>query len=298
MCEYKKYKEEPTIFNEKEYTSTGLYVDTLVSAVTGCDSIITLALKVNEAIYITKAMNICFGESYQFGSQTITSSGSYIEEFVSVDGCDSVVTLEATVLPDYSKSINAIIRDGDKYNDNGFNGISRQGTYTLPLKSVDGCDSTITLNLLVLKSDTTYVEKEITVHDLPYEYEGLYYGENTTPGTYVDTIYVTIEGIDYVIIHTLIVRLSDMVDNVIVQKLIMVPNPLKANQTLYIINDFTIEEKASLYVEMFDARGQRVLFNEPGSYPISIDYLNQSGIYIVRIVTGTGRVYMGKILFE
>ncbi|MBQ8721298.1 MAG: T9SS type A sorting domain-containing protein [Paludibacteraceae bacterium] len=286
------------VFNGKEYTSTGLYVDTLVSAVTGCDSIITLALKVNEAIYITKAMNICFGESYQFGSQTITSSGSYIEEFVSVDGCDSIVTLEATVLPDYRRTIRAAIKEGEKYNDNGFNGISRQGTYTLPLKSVDGCDSTITLNLLVLKSDTAYVKNEITTEDLPFEYESLYYDENTLPGTYVDTIVVKLDNMEYVVIHTLIVNLSDAIDNVMIKDLVMVPNPLRANQTLYILNDFTIEERIGLYVEVFDAKGQRVLIDEPRNYPITIDYLDQSGIYVVRIITGTGTVYTGKILFE
>lgn len=293
ICSGQKY-----VFNGKEFTTTGVYLDTLVSVVTKCDSIVTLALKVNEAMYISEKVNICFGESYQFGNTTITKSGSYVEEFISVDGCDSIVTLEATVLPDYRKTINATIRDGEKYNENGFNGLSRQGTYTLSLKSVDGCDSTLTLNLVVLKSDTTYVEKEITTDELPYEYESLYYDENTKPGTYVDTIVVTRDSVEFVIIHTLVVTLADAIDNLMVQNLIMVPNPLKANQILYIVNDFTMEERIGLYVEVFDAKGQRVFADEPENYPIAIDYLNQSGIYVVRIVTGTGNIYTGKVLFE
>ena len=103
---------------------------------------------------------------------------------------------------------------------------------------------------------------------------------------------------EYVVIHTLIVNLSDAIDNVMIKDLVMVPNPLRANQTLYILNDFTIEERIGLYVEVFDAKGQRVLIDEPRNYPITIDYLDQSGIYVVRIITGTGTVYTGKILFE
>jgi hypothetical protein len=285
-------------FNGVQYESSGLYVDTLVSKVTGCDSIVSLALKVNDAIRVNQKMNICFGSSYLFGDTEITKSGSYTEEFESSKGCDSIVTLEATVLPDYRKTITATIKNGEKYNENGFNGLSREGTYTLPLKSVDGCDSTITLNLVVLKHDTTYVENEITTADLPYEYESLYFDENTAPGTYIDTISVTIDGVDYIIIHKLIITIADALDDVMSQNLVIVPNPLRANQTLYIINDFTAEERIGLFVEMFDISGRRVLFDEPRNYPIAVDYLNQSGIYVVRIVTGTGDVYTGKVLFE
>lgn len=285
-------------FNGVQYESSGLYVDTLISKVTGCDSIVSLALKVNDAIRVNQKMNICFGSSFLFGDTEITTSGSYTEEFESSKGCDSIVTLEAIVLPDYRRTITATIKDGEKYNENGFNGLSREGTYTLPLKSVDGCDSTLTLNLVVLKSDTTYVEKEITTDELPYEYESLYFDENTAPGTYIDTISVTIDGVDYIIIHKLIITIADALDDVMSQNLVIVPNPLRANQTLYIINDFTAEERIGLFVEMFDISGRRVLFDEPRNYPIAVDYLNQSGIYVVRIVTGTGDVYTGKVLFE
>ena len=96
----------------------------------------------------------------------------------------------------------------------------------------------------------------------------------------------------------MVVTLADAIDNLMVQNLIMVPNPLKANQILYIVNDFAMEERIGLYVEVFDAKGQRVFADEPENYPIAIDYLNQSGIYVVRIVTGTGNIYTGKVLFE
>jgi hypothetical protein len=96
----------------------------------------------------------------------------------------------------------------------------------------------------------------------------------------------------------LIVQVSDALDNVEMQSLVLAPNPLKANQILYIFNEFTVEERNGLVVELFDILGQCVYAVEPDTYPIAINHLNQTGIYLVRITTGMGTVYQGKILFE
>lgn len=293
ICLGQKY-----VLNGKEYRETGIYIDTLISTVTYCDSIVTLALIVNDAIRENENVNICFGDSLVFGSQVIVKSGVYEEKFTSVNGCDSIVSLTATVLPDLRQTINATIKDGEKYNENGFNGLYRQGTYTLRLTSQDGCDSTITLNLVVITTDTTYVEFEITTEDLPYEYYDVFYDENTQPGTYIDTILISQDSIDYVIIHTLTITLVDDIDNVVIEALSIVPNPLKVNQILYINNEFTVEERNSLVVEVFDMLGQSVYIDKPMNYPIAIDGMSQSGLYVVRITTGTGSIYQGKILFE
>jgi hypothetical protein len=208
------------------------------------------------------------------------------------------VTLTATVLPEYDIIINDAIREGEKYAGDGFNGISRQGTYTLNLKSVDGCDSVVTLNLLVLKEETNYVEYEITTDDLPYSYYSINYDENTKPGTYTDTIIVTIDGVDYEVVHTLIVTMSTGVGIITVQDLVLAPNPVKASETLYVVNDFSLEERNGLRFELFNSMGQCVYVGEPNAYPIAIEGMSQTGIYILRIVTGTGSVYQGKVLFE
>ena len=290
-------KGQQFVWNGKVYTEAGLYPDTLVNQI-GCDSIVTLSLYVNDAIRVEESMNICYGASYIFGTKTITKSGVYTETFKSVDGCDSIVTLTATVLPEYNIIINDAIREGEKYAGEGFKGISRQGTYTLNLKSVDGCDSVVTLNLLVLKDETNYVEYEITTDDLPYSYYSINYDENTKPGTYTDTITVTVDGVDYVVVHTLIISLPSGLGAITVQDLVLAPNPVKASETLYVINDFSLEERNGLRFELFNSMGQCVYVGEPNAYPIAIEGMSQTGIYILRIVTGTGSVYQGKVLFE
>ena len=59
------------------------------------------------AVQLTESITeeICEGESYVFGSQTLTTSGVYEETFTSASGCDSVVTLTLSVLPELTESI-------------------------------------------------------------------------------------------------------------------------------------------------------------------------------------------------
>jgi hypothetical protein len=217
----------------------------LVSKVTGCDSIVTFVLTVKDAIRTEQYQNICFGATYQFGTQTIDKSGDYTEKFVTAAGCDSIVTLHATVLPDYRTTLNVTIFEGETYNENGFVGLSEAGTYTLPLKSkVGDCDSTITLNLKVI--DPTQVA----------------------------------------------------IGNVNTVDLTLVPNPVESGNTLFVNAEFTKEQTEGLLVEVFNAVGQRVYSDEPSIYPIEINTLTQRGVYLVRITTGNGNVYQGKVVVK
>ena len=269
-----------------------------LKSVDGCDSTVTLILKVLTDVSKQVSVNICFGDSYVFGSQTITESGEYVEVFKAADGGDSTVILTATVLPDLRQTISATICAGEVYNENGFSNLKETGVYTLPLKSVDGCDSTVTLNLTVLSGDTTYIEKSITTAELPYEYQTIRYDKSTLPGTYVDTIVVTTSGCEEVIVHTLIITSEVGVENTSSRDLIMVPNPVAVNGTLYINAEFTSEERNGLLVEVFNAIGQCVYSNRPTVYPIEVSGLAERGMYIVRIIAGDGKSYQGKIIVE
>ena len=203
---------EGEVYNEKGFvglTQPGSYKLPLKSKVGGCDSIVTLNLVVGNATDYQE-VNICFGDSYVFGKQTITESGQYIETFAE----DSIVLLNVTVLPDLRQTIDAYICKGEVYNENGFSGKTETGTYTLPLTSVDGCDSTITLNLTVVNGETIYVKDTITTSELPYEYMSLYYDMATAPGVYTETIEVVAENCKDVIVHTLVVELADAVENI------------------------------------------------------------------------------------
>lgn len=82
--------------NGNVYTQEGVYVDTLTAA-SGCDSILTTVLFILPPDKFNAQQTICQGETYQFGTQSLTTGGFYEELFQAVGGCDSLVTLLLTV---------------------------------------------------------------------------------------------------------------------------------------------------------------------------------------------------------
>ncbi|MEO1054090.1 MAG: right-handed parallel beta-helix repeat-containing protein [Bacteroidota bacterium] len=96
------------------------------------------------SIAATESLAVC--ESYEFGGLTLTASGQYFGEFVATNGCDSLVTLNLTILEATSGS-DDITAEGS-YNWNGII-YSESGTYQQTLTNQVGCDSLATLNLTI-----------------------------------------------------------------------------------------------------------------------------------------------------
>ncbi|HQU58339.1 MAG TPA: hypothetical protein PLU64_04065, partial [Saprospiraceae bacterium] len=89
---------ETITIGSSTYTTTGQYQDVLTSVVTGCDSIVNLALTVHPIPVTNLVQEICDGESFGVGSSTYMASGVYQDILSSVvTGCDSIVNLNLTV---------------------------------------------------------------------------------------------------------------------------------------------------------------------------------------------------------
>ena len=93
-------------------------------------------------------------------------------------------------------------------------------------------------------------------------------------------------------------ELADAIDNVNTVDLVMIPNPVAVNGTIYINAEFSAEERDGMRVEVFNAIGQCVYVDTPSIYPIEIGGLQERGMYIVRIVTGNGKCYSDKLIVE
>ncbi len=105
-----------------------------------------------EALYISGNTNtisttICSGETYTFGSQILTTSGTYTETYTTIGGCDSVVTLNLTVSPVVTNSLLVDICSGETYIF-GTQTLSDSGRY---IETFNGsnCDSIVSLALTV-----------------------------------------------------------------------------------------------------------------------------------------------------
>ncbi|MBK8564542.1 MAG: T9SS type A sorting domain-containing protein [Saprospiraceae bacterium] len=143
ICEGSSYE-----FQGLELGQPGTYVAQLTS-VDGCDSAIVLQLQTVTSFDIHLPITICEGESYPFDGQLLTTSGMYAATFESNGGCDSLVTLELTVLPRSFSSVSAGICPDDTLDFFGQK-LRLPGNYSYTLTAFNGCDSTISLYLFFL----------------------------------------------------------------------------------------------------------------------------------------------------
>ena len=102
-------------FNGKSYNKTGVYVDTLSSLVTGCDSITKLVLVVNEPIEVEVDAHGCAGQPYYFTPRypALTIEGTYMDTVKTVWGCDSVVTLHLSFYDTDTMRVDTLIKLSD-----------------------------------------------------------------------------------------------------------------------------------------------------------------------------------------
>ena len=90
---------ESYTWNGQTYATTGEYQQTFVAA-NGADSIVTLQLTVRPEVPATEEhVTVAYSETHTWNGVTYTESGSYSATLQDAFGCDSVVTLHLTVLP-------------------------------------------------------------------------------------------------------------------------------------------------------------------------------------------------------
>ncbi len=130
----------------QELTIPGEYIE-VFNSINGCDSTIFFTLNVIPKIVTTEAIDICEGEYYILGTQTLSQSGEYAETYQSINGCDSIVALRLTVNKSYNINEDIIISVDDNYL-----GWSEEGEYQRLLKTKTGCDSIVVTNLKVVET--------------------------------------------------------------------------------------------------------------------------------------------------
>lgn len=304
MCAGGKYE-----WNGNTYTTAGDYTDTVLSVGDGCDTVVTLHLTTIPAMEAERTHYLCEGESLTIDGRTFTSDGSWKEETVEErkaaveeDGCDSVITHTVIYAQKYDMVIEAAICDGETYNKNGFTAQAERDYHLTETSDLTGCDSLVTLNLLVINPGETEreVTRNITVGQLPYNFYGDEYDENTAPGQYTGEVTVTSESgaCSMTVKYTLNVGdIEPGTDNVTEPgELILTPNPVRVHETVMLHLDLTAAERDGLTVSVYGSTGALIERFAPDSEPIVIDGLDAAGVYMVRVTDGLGHVYQGKII--
>lgn len=87
--------------------------------------------------------------SFTLNSQTYTTSGIYTQQFTNIAGCDSVLTLNLTVLNPINFSQTVSLCSGESLTV-GSNTYNTSGVYTDTFTATNGCDSIVSTNLTVI----------------------------------------------------------------------------------------------------------------------------------------------------
>ena len=163
------------VWNGKTYTQSGMYIDTIPSAL-GCDSIVTLHLTINNTQYVEESIVAC--DSYTWNGETYTESGEYVYTTTATNGCDSIVTLHLTINNTQYAEESIIACDSYAWNGQTY---TESGEYVYNTTAANGCDSIVTLHLTI--NQTQYAEETIVACD-SYAWNGQTY---TQSGDYVYT---------------------------------------------------------------------------------------------------------------
>ena len=139
----------PYGWNNQSLTAAGTYT-TILQNINGCDSTVTLHLTVNPKASSSQNITICQNAlPYSWNNQSLTAAGNYTVTLTATSGCDSVATLHLTVKPVVTaEETITICRSSLPYNWNSHS-IHAAGVYTATLITAAGCDSIVTLHLIV-----------------------------------------------------------------------------------------------------------------------------------------------------
>lgn len=137
---------------------------------TGCQSTRTA---VNAQVYPTYAVDypVTACDSFVWNNETFKSTGNYERTLSSINGCDSVVTLQLTVNPSKHTHLDETVCDQFEWNGNIH---TESGELNGRFTTQAGCDSLVTINLTVLKSTVGEDHIYLCSNELPYNYNDLY----------------------------------------------------------------------------------------------------------------------------
>jgi N-acetylneuraminic acid mutarotase len=277
------------LFNGVNRNTTGTYLDTFANS-TGCDSVITLNLTVRPTSTRTIIASICSNEFYVFNGVNRNATGTYLDTFTNVTGCDSVVTLRLTVRATSTRTIIANICSNQVY---FFNGENRNttGIFLDTFTNSVGCDSVVTLNLTVRPTSARTIITSICSNEF-YLFNGV---NRNTAGVFLDT-FTNSAGCDSVVTLNLTVRLTSIgaINTSICSNEVYVFNGINRDTTGVFLDTFTnstgCDSVVTLHLTVLPRSVGTITTGvcEDGTYSFNGMNLGASGTYL-----DTFRNYVG-----
>ena len=193
--------------NGSTYTQGGTYLQELPSDV-GCTLELTVEVNELNTAYTELTAEICATEVYAFGDTLLTTAGTYRRVTSTLAGCDSTVALRLTVLDAVESNQRVELCPGDEHVV-GNSSYTSSGAYVDTLTAVNGCDSLVRSEVVLLAAPSSTTELTLCPGDT------IEHGawRIHAPGRYADTL-LAVNGCDSV--ATVVVRLAELYDMSIV----------------------------------------------------------------------------------
>ena len=237
-----------------------------VTAQNNCGQSSPASIAIAQHLPSNTTLTVSTCNPYTFNGQTYAQSGTYSYLGSTIWGCDSSITLNLTITPTITSSVNA-----DACGSYPWNGqtLTNSGVYIDSLQTSAGCDSVVTLNLNIYPIDAITIDS--TVLDA-FIWNGTNY---TTSGTYTQ-FFTSINGCDSTVTINLTIEDSGLTHH-LPTTLKLSPNPIGVGQTVQIIGleaTFTYEiiNQEGKVVQTGQTNGQ-ILLNkelERGAYYLKI----------------------------
>ncbi len=218
---------------------------TILTSVTGCDSLLRVNLTVLEPLSSEMDARVCYGEEFTFNDITATETGTYFTTLTTDEGCDSMITVLLTVDPEITEVVDMTFCEGEPFVYYGIN-TTQPGQYETVFPAANGCDSTVIVNLEMLSVTTSRFPEYICEGDTYLLYDIV----ATESGMYSTTL-TNAAGCDSIITVDLTVN-----DTVIVNYIEEICN----GETLT-IRDTEYTEEGTYDIVISDAFGCDTLIN-------------------------------------
>ena len=129
------------------WDSTGTYYDTIPN-VAGCDSNITINLTIINSSAGTDTVSACDSFTSPSGLYVWNSTGTYVDTMTNAAGCDSVITIDLTIINSSASTDTHTVCSSYTWIDSiTYTSTNYTATYTFI--NAAGCDSVVTLNLTI-----------------------------------------------------------------------------------------------------------------------------------------------------
>ncbi len=275
---------------------SGLYNDTLAT-VTGCDSIISVNLTINQSQSSALSLSACDSIVSPSGNYVWNSSGLYYDTLQTAAGCDSILLISVDIRNSAFNLISLNACDSVISPSGKFIWIE-SGTYYDTLNTSSGCDSVLEISLTITTIDISVVnnDPELSSNQNGASYQWIDCDNDNLPlNGETGQSFTAIENGLYAVI----IELNSCVDTSLCEEVISLslgkeidlqdlkiyPNPVEDELTI----DFNrLTSKAEITIR--DNSGKEVIMASCESCEsIQLDFEQDTGLYFIEVRTDLGR---------